>query len=130
MLNIPNWINSEEAFIRGNNFTVVVKHWIQSSGKHEWNVYAHIFPGHPIFDELEDRLSGCPLPFHAYCSYSRFDFDANGLCVCKSFGSDYAHFHDDYTGVSDIELTPVMADAHELYAFLECYQKEGPDATI
>jgi hypothetical protein len=130
LLNIPKWINSEEAYIRGNNFTVAVKHWIDSFGKHHWNVYAHIFPGHSIFEGLENRLSGCPLPLHDYCSYSHFDFNAKGLCVCKSFGSDYAHLNDDYTRVSDIELTPVMADAHELYAFLECYQKEGPDATI
>ena len=131
MLNIPNWTNSEEANIRGNNFTVVVKHWIKPYGTHKWNVYAHIFLEHPIFEELEDKFTDCPLPLHGGCSFHHFDFDAEGLCVCKSFGSDYAHLHDDnYAEVSDIELTPLMADAHELYAFLEYYQKEEPDATI
>jgi len=127
LLNIPNWNNSEESYIRGNNFTMVVKHWIRPSGEHQWNVYANIFPGHPIFNELEDALFKCPLPFHAYCSYSRFDFNAKGLCVCKSFGSDYDHLHDDYTEVSDIKFTPVMADAHKLYTFLERYKKKEPN---
>lgn len=129
-----NW-NSEKWQQKGENFTVEIKHW-KSPGididTHEktiddrWNVYAYIFPKHPIFDEIknDDLFLQHEIEelFHWGLSYHKWNYDADGAVYSKTLGSDYQHLHDSYEKTSDIENTPTQFDANRLFEYLKSYK--------
>lgn len=96
-----------------------------------WNVYAHIFEEHPIYDDVEAILS---LPFHGGFSYDekftrtplrgiQYDFqqEINYIKV----GSDYAHYGDEHFREclpSDGVPLSIQYDVHALVAALQNYK--------
>jgi len=117
---------------KGENFTVEIKHWkcpsfdIRTDEKFiadRWNVYAYIFPKHPVFDEIStDHLfldHHITDMFHWGLSYHQWNYDKDGKVYSKKLGSDYDHLHDNYERVSDIERTPTQNDANELIEYLK-----------
>lgn len=51
----PEWRESQQWRRQGKTFTVEVYHYVEpgeptyDDGRHRWNVYAYIYPGHPHF---------------------------------------------------------------------------------
>jgi len=87
-----------------------------------WDVYAYIYPKHPIFDEiesdnlfLEHNITG---QFHWGLSYHEWNYDKEGAVYSKKLGSDYSHLHDTYERICDINLTPTERDAENLFEYL------------
>jgi len=85
-----------------STFSVEVKAWCDSD-KWNWNVYAHIFSGHPLYDDNEALKS---LPLHGGCTYDaikknsplvmKYDWQKEYEYEAKTVGCDYAHLHGDY----------------------------------
>jgi hypothetical protein len=133
--------HSESWMHKGKYFTVEIEHWQRKCIDDNdfdkefignfWNVYAHIFPKHPIFEELKnDELfldHGITGYFHCGLSYHKWIADKNGEVEVKRLGSDYMHLHDNYKRVSDINQTPTMRDAKDLIEYLENYQRLNND---
>jgi len=125
--------HSETWELRGKNFTVEIKHWKHARYTHEheiepevnrWNVYAYIFPKHPIFNEINEKLFDNDIGgvFHCGLSYNTWKYDEDGQITCKQLGSDYQHLHDNYESTSDIYSTPCQTDAQELFEHLAEYE--------
>lgn len=117
-----NWKKREAWICRGVEFTVEIKHWVDEyTGNNKWNVYAHIFPGHRFFNELTESMTGnisIEDYFHAYISFVEWKRDQNGKIITKTYGSDYAHSHDDCTLETKIPAI-VQGDAEKLFKHLE-----------
>ena len=127
--NVANFKENKQWFAAGDWFSVEVKVW-KSMDKFIWNVYAHIFEKHPIF---EDNQAIYDLPFYgvSYDSESinqplggvRYDWQT--VTKVKKVGCDYNHLGDNYLnrldGSNGIPEN-IERDAKELFDFLENYQ--------
>ena len=105
-------------------FVVDVVHWHETSNTaHRWNVYAYIYPGHPLFEriESEDFCAAEFLPLHGGVSYHEWFYDFTGAVIYKKIGSDYHHAYDSrFAGYStEDEAWEVFKDAEELIQFME-----------
>ena len=134
---------------KDNNFSVVIRNWktktrypdsdIQykqnpdSDGCYvvnRWNVYAHIFDTHRLFDKPETVMNA---PFHGGCNYEQkitftpalgLRYDWQKEHTTYKFGCDYAHLYDsrfeEYDGKDGVPYE-IQNDAKELVEWL----KEG-----
>ncbi len=116
----------------GKNFEVEICHWVLNNVELElsdyvqenrWNVYAYIYPKHPLFNEIVRESIfdyGINLPLHCFASCHYWIYDAKGTVVCKKIGSDYSHLHDDCFGKykNKEEAWRVFKDADVLTAHL------------
>jgi len=96
--------------------------------KWNWNVYAHIFEDHPLFNDVESALN---LPFHWGATYDQIithepargiQYDFQKVTKCLKVGSDYSHCDDPEDGhQSAFEGVPnyVRSDAEALVKALE-----------
>lgn len=131
------WAKSERWKRHGKNFTVEVVHWTsprpewdQYRGENCWNVYAYIFPKHPMFkafnetdDIFQDAASS--LHLHAGASWCKSKCDRSGAVYCIEVGSDYSHHGDDHFGHMETreDAYEVFRDAVELFEQLEGRQE-------
>ena len=90
----------EWTIAQNKTFSVTVYAWHRGDD-FGWNVYAHIFESHPLFNDVEAAKA---LPFHGGCTYDHLltDEPAGGIQydwqkVDKTLkvGSDYQHYTDD-----------------------------------
>ena len=100
------------------------------TGRHAWNVYCYIYPGHPAFKFLGDRdvEATYDWPFHGGATL--FERNArDGVVISIQIGSDYSHYGDDRFSFSDKleDNKQVMADAVELVEFLETFGDVGEE---
>lgn len=108
---------------REKTFCVTVKGW-NTTGfngmdfenpveKFNWNVYASIYEGHPLFNGSESDFHS--LPFHGGCTYDKiiktspsqgikYDFEKETTTL--KLGSDYAHLGDYENHQSPIDGIP------------------------
>jgi len=113
----------EYKFNQHKTFSVTVCAWI-SSDKWNWNVYAYIYKGHPLFNDPRYAIQN--LPFHGGCTFDKLlgfyqsggnEYDSSEPVKTLKLGSDYAHLHDDYdnhpSGFDGIPWT-IERDAQEL----------------
>lgn len=118
---------------KGGSFNIQVVHHFNAraedgmDGGHRWNVYAFIFPTHPLFakfnlgsDDFWQEVC-TNMPFHAGPSYLRRHFDVNGGVVCIQVGSDYNRLHDnEFTHYATAEgAMRVFMDAVDLLLHME-----------
>ena len=81
-------------------YSIEVKAWFDSE-KWNWNIYAHIFSGHPLYNDNEALKD---LPLHGGCTFDQVRKISPLEIKCdwqkesedKTVGCDYAHLHDDY----------------------------------
>jgi len=132
-------IEKQEWKHKGNNFLVEVARWTDTSDRaaknllleelkdiipdNHWNVYAYIFPKHPLFEKIiNDNLYnyGLDLPLHWGASYHSWDYDSKGKVVFKKIGSDYQHLNDERFGkyVTADDAWEIFKDADELIEFI------------
>lgn len=119
---------------KGDNFTVEICVWRNPEQVipdevsdivpvYHWNVYAYIFPKHPMFDQItKDDLFdyGVDIPLHWGASYHKWTYDKNNAVSCKQIGCDYQHLHDDRFGRYSTreEAWEVFRDAENLIEFM------------
>jgi hypothetical protein len=110
----------------GKAFRVEARHWIYY-GENRFNVYVYLFPKHPLFDKCEEDIWGCPdgLTLHWGSTYCHWVRDKEGVITCKSYGSDYEHLGDHYTGESNPMNTPIFYDAQTVFDELEKMKMEA-----
>ncbi len=128
--NVANFKKTKQWIAPGNGFSVEVQAWISIDG-YIWNLYAHIFETHPIF---EDNQAINNLPVHGGVSYDSESvnqplggvrYDWQKVSKVKKVGCDYNHLGDDYFTLCDGSEgmpTEIERDAKELFEFLENYQ--------
>jgi len=99
----------------------------QDDGGQRWNVYAFIFPVHPLFALFDPKSDSfyqdviAEMPFHSGASYLRRHFNDKGEVVCYQVGSDYNHLCDErFTRAYEPdEAGSVFRDACDLFEHLE-----------
>lgn len=117
---------------KGQKFTVEVRCWSWSATEWAWNVYAHVFEGHPMYDRPKELMERAPLS--GGCTFDqektcmpiggpKYDFQK----ISKSYtvGCDYKHiWDDDYSMRAPESGIPrkIEADAIELSLWLESEQ--------
>ena len=114
---------------KGEKFTVEVKCWKRSATKWAWNVYAHVFEGHPLYANPNDLMSGAPLS--GGCTFDQEKttmpiggpkYDSQKINRSITVGSDYKHIWDeDYSHCGPESGIPrkIECDALELAEWLE-----------
>ena len=129
---------------KGEGFSVEVKRWYnppskfslesdifddEDNGPWRWNVYAYIFPKHPIFKEIESdslfEIGEIAEYFHWGISYHDWKRNEDSI-TCKQLGSDYGHLHDRYRLVDNIDNTPCKRDAERLFKYLSDFVSPPP----
>ena len=129
MTNWAKYTHKEQWVRRGKGFNIEVCRWHNLSCEHIWNVYVYMFHAHPRFEKLKDDMlmTGNVFGFHSYCSYARWDYDADGKVRCKRYGSDYNHLDDNiYRRTSMPEMVPdVFEDADRIFDTLEAEAAEA-----
>lgn len=112
---------------RGDNFLIEIKHTIDWA-PNQWNVYAFIYPDHALFDSgelTEDTYGSGEMPLHCGSTYCRWHKDTEGNVTSKQYGSDYAHYMDNYRNISDIIDAPIIStDANNLFNYLTNYKNK------
>lgn len=109
-------------------FTVEVVCWARSDGSYTWNIYAYVFDTHRHFDK--PTFIAEHAPFHAGCTFDELQttepargikYDWQKKHVFYKFGSDYAHYMDDYYMQCGPDDMPgqVIADANALVIWLK-----------
>jgi hypothetical protein len=99
-----------------------------------WNVYAHIYESHPLFNDIDEALQ---LPFHGGCTYDKIittapsqgiKYDFEKVTHCLKVGSDYSHlgdeYHDHQSAFDGIPLE-MSRDADELIRALQSYVEDN-----
>lgn len=98
--------------VQEKTYSIQIRCWSRdeiSEIKRVWNVYALIFDGHPLFNELERAKN---LPFHGGCTYDKNITTEHAMpeseraswmrtSRCLKVGSDYSHYLDDYFESAD-----------------------------
>lgn len=93
---------TEWTVYQGKTFSVQVRAWRGYSDEWKWNVYALIFDGHPLHQNVEAALG---LHFHGGVTYDkrivtspaqgvRYEFEK--ISDCLKVGGDYMHYGDYY----------------------------------
>ena len=123
---------------RNKDFSVTVEGWNDVGfrncdfetplEKWNWNVYAHIYESHPLFNKVYLALE---LPFHCGATYDQIithepaqgiKYDHQKVTKYLKIGSDYAHCDDDYENhPSAFDGIPyfIESDANNLVKSLE-----------
>lgn len=106
---------------RGDGFLVEIKRWV-SAGNNHWNVYAYIFPEHPIFKQIKSEKLWVDHDiaeyFHFGPSFHKWH-KSDGHITCKQIGSDYEHYQDHYERMERVENSEIEYDAEELFEYLQ-----------
>lgn len=124
---------SEWTVYQGKTFSVQVRAW-NSNDEWRWNVYALIFEGHRLHQNINAALC---LPFHWGATYDkrivtspaqgkRYDWEK--ISDCLKIGSDYMHYEDNYEHCNPKAGIPPMIrhDAQQLvYALLGIEDSES-----
>lgn len=118
-----DWLQSERWHIDGYSFRVEVWHWKSNIETNHWNVYAYLYEGHVLFDELSKTQEQYPyteLPLHCGCTFFAKHWNSERTKIKSvQIGSDYAHYGDDFTLVDTKERAwIVFNDAEELAEYL------------
>lgn len=114
-------------------FMVEIDHWTSGEwdgysrrGNNHWNVYAYIYPAHPLFANVigkDARHSEevAALPMHGGVTLFEVHHAADGSIQSVQIGSDYGHYDDDeYSRMSTKEeAREVFRDAELLYRHLQ-----------
>lgn len=99
------------------------------TGANNWNVYAWIYPEHPLFEKLSAHTSGddgesyaltSDMPLHGGQTFFTLHHAAGGKVTSVQIGCDYMHHMDDRFNeyATREEAREVFADAEELHAWL------------
>lgn len=83
-----------------STYSVEVRAWFDST-KWNWNVYAHVFNNHALYEDNEALRN---LPFHGGCTFDQLKtikpleikYDWQKEREGKTLGCDYSHIYDDY----------------------------------
>ena len=121
---------------RSRGFTVAIVHWLDENhddrnGPHRWNVYAYVYPAHPMFAALaEGRTSPAvgALPLHEGETCYHWHIGSDGWPTSLQIGSDYNHFNDErYTHMATADdARSVFADADRLVDYLAVSPEPRP----
>lgn len=113
---------------REKTFSVEMICWSWPDGEWAWNVYAHVFEGHPLFSETDRLMTNAPL--HGGCTFDQRVVRApiNGIkyewqreTTTLTIGSDYKHCGSpDLSNYGPFDEIPwiVKRDAQELCEYL------------
>ena len=116
--------NSETWRKRGKYFCLEIKHWVSDfiETRHNWNVYAYIYPKHPAFNEIKENKLFIDHEiqnyFHWGLTFNKWHKEGDKI-ISKQLGSDYKHLDDNYHRCSRLEQTPCEEDAMRLFDYLE-----------
>ena len=124
------WNHVDEWYKQGVDFQVVVKrwslpksHWNLGEGCQRWNVYAHIYPKHRLWDSFEGtdmfQSAASALPLH--CGPTSLKYNTKtGKVESLQVGADYWHLGDErFTNYETREdAWEVFQDAEELFTYL------------
>lgn len=133
----PKWEHKDTWKSHGKNFLVEVVRWQSPeydidyseviSYKNHWNVYAYIYPKHPLFDKLDKthtqwfRQPIDNLHFHRGCSYMQWYIDQTGEYTAVQLGAGNGHI------ATKDEAWWMFRDAKLLYNQLLQLQKESDE---
>ncbi len=118
---------SYEWTTRGKSFSVQIKAWTRDSDDWNWNVYAFIYEGHPLFQKPAQTKQ---LHFHGGCTYDELvstepvegiEYDWQLKIQYIKVGSDYKHYMDHYENEHPKHGIPfsIKRDAEILFKELE-----------
>lgn len=101
-------------------------------GGQRWNVYAFIFPQHPVFAKFDLKSddiwqpAAVAMPFHSGPSFIRRHFDQSGGVSCIQVGSDYNQDMDERYRWAETpeQAMGVFSDAIDLITYLLEYKDE------
>lgn len=99
------------------------------TGANCWNVYAYIYPEHPLFEKLSAHTSGDnsesygltgSMPLHGGQTFFELNYGADNKVESVQVGCDYMHLGDDrFNGYATREdACEVFSDAEDLHAYL------------
>ena len=140
----PKWEHKDIWKSYGKDFLIEVVRWSSPEyngsyteivgQKNHWNVYAYIYPEHPLFDKLDkshENWFNQPihhLHFHRGCSFMQWYADNAGEFTSAKLGSDYDHLGDKFEHISTKEdAWQVFKDAKTLYNQLLQLQKDSDE---
>lgn len=120
-----------------HNFSIEVVRWSFDSSpyEHNWNVYAYLYPKHPLFVVLRDEEDKSTysdslddIPFHCGCTLRQYIKTNEDECV--KIGSDYQHYMDDRFRQykTKEQALEVFVDAERLARYLIAYGKTEPSS--
>lgn len=114
---------------KGKGYTVEVRCWPWSGTEWAWNVYAHVFPDHPLFEnpnmliDLAPLSGGCTLGQEkTIMPIGGVKYDWQKIEKSLTVGCDYKHiWDDDYSMFGPERGIPkkIEMDALELARWLE-----------
>jgi len=133
----PEWRHTDHWTMRGNGFLVEVVNYQETSsgidphtGQNHWNVYAYIYPGHPLSIQLRGNYLHhlLALPLQRVPSDIRYHHNERGELLSIQIGSDYDHVGDNRFSHAHTleEAWEVFRDAEELYSILESATDRDP----
>lgn len=83
---------------REKDYSVEVKAWVFAENEWAWNVYAHVFEGHPVYGDKDALMNQAPL--HGGCTFDQEKvvqpiggptYDFQSIDKSMTVGSDYKH---------------------------------------
>jgi len=95
--------------VQAKNYTITIRAWFTkglqgiTQDEWHWNVYAHIFESHPLFQDVNKAIQ-C-LPFHGGVTYDQkitsepaqgTRWDWQKVHTSLKIGCDYSHYGDEY----------------------------------
>lgn len=144
---VDNFRRREEWLQNGKDFLVMVRRHEEKKvptgtsfdreGPHRWCVYAYIYKGHPLFDQIDVKGDifqdvFTQLPFH--CGVSLFIphlYAKDATVASFEVGADYHHLHDEaYTHMpTPAEAWTVFQDAQQLFVSLQALADNAASLT-
>jgi hypothetical protein len=138
------WKHKDIWKVDGDTFLIEVVRWSSPEysqdyteilgQKQHWNVYAYIYPEHPLFDKLDKTHSNWynqpihHLNFHCGCTFMQWYVNEKGEFTSAKLGSDYGHYRDNFEHISTKEdAWQVFGDAKTLYNQLLQLQKDSDE---
>ena len=133
----PEWRHTDHWVLRGEGFLVEVLNYQETpsgiepyTGPNRWNVYAYIYPCHPLSIKLRGNYLHhlLALPLQRVPSDIRYHHDERGELLSIQIGSDYGYVGDDRFSHAHTpeDAWEVFRDAEELYDALENSFREAP----
>lgn len=127
------WDKTEMWRHRARRSTVEINHRAVSAeytklfpneGPHRWNIYAYIYPPHPLFQSLiTEGRTAIPkeMPLHGGASLFSYCRHEGEEITAVKIGVDYNHHQDDrFSRMCDrVAANEVFVDAEKLVEFLE-----------
>lgn len=100
-----------------------------SMGDNNWNVYAFIYPGHPLFAKFSAHTTGdngdsyeltSGMPLHGGQTFFKLNYGEQGKVMSVQIGCDYMHSGDErYNEFATKEdARAIFNDAEELHEWL------------